>query len=91
MDGRIQDEGAASGRFDVRRVDITDAEAVEAALPGAALLWLESPTNPALEVADRAADAGNEKIAVKSLETYVQLLTPRSRLSTVTPTARACL
>ncbi|GEK81230.1 trans-sulfuration enzyme family protein [Agrococcus baldri] len=48
----LLDEGAASGRFEVRRVDITDGDAVEAALPGAALLWLESPTNPALEVAD---------------------------------------
>lgn len=48
----LLDEGAANSRFEVRRVDITDAEAVEAALPGAALLWLESPTNPALEVAD---------------------------------------
>lgn len=48
----LLDEGAATGRFEVRRVDITDAGAVEAALPGAALLWLESPTNPALELAD---------------------------------------
>ena len=48
----LLDEGAATGRFEVRRVDITDADAVEAALPGAAMLWLESPTNPALEVAD---------------------------------------
>ncbi|MCH1883211.1 PLP-dependent aspartate aminotransferase family protein [Agrococcus sp. ARC_14] len=46
------DEGATSGRFEVRRVDIADAPAVEATLTGAAILWLESPTNPALEVAD---------------------------------------
>ena len=55
----LLDDGARSGRFEVRRVDITDAAAVEAAMPGAAMVWLESPTNPALEVADieRLADA----------------------------------
>jgi cystathionine gamma-synthase len=36
----------------LRRVDVADTDAVAAALPGAALLWLESPTNPLLEVAD---------------------------------------
>ena len=40
------------GRRTVRRVDVADTEAVLAALDGAALLWLESPTNPLLEVAD---------------------------------------
>lgn len=33
-------------------VDITDTAAVIAAARGAALVWLESPTNPALELAD---------------------------------------
>jgi cystathionine gamma-synthase len=33
-------------------VDITDTDAVVAACADAALVWLESPTNPALEVAD---------------------------------------
>ncbi len=44
-----------SGAAVVRRVDVTDTEAVVAALPGADLLWLESPTNPLLEVADLTA------------------------------------
>lgn len=48
----LLDTEAATGRFEVRRVDIADADAVEAALPGAAMVWLESPTNPALEIAD---------------------------------------
>jgi cystathionine gamma-synthase len=39
-------------RLTVRRVDITDTEDVLAALPGAALLWVESPTNPLVGVAD---------------------------------------
>jgi cystathionine gamma-synthase len=38
--------------IEVRYVDVSDTEEVLAALPGTALLWLESPTNPALEVAD---------------------------------------
>lgn len=42
----------ASGRLEVRFVDITNTEEVVAALKGAALLWLESPTNPCLDVAD---------------------------------------
>ncbi|NHA68163.1 trans-sulfuration enzyme family protein [Phycicoccus flavus] len=41
-----------AGAVVVRRVDPTDTAAVTAALPGADLLWLESPTNPLLEVAD---------------------------------------
>ncbi|ROS31157.1 PLP-dependent aspartate aminotransferase family protein [Cellulomonas sp. PhB150] len=33
-------------------VDIDDTDAVLAALPGTSMLWVESPTNPMLEVAD---------------------------------------
>ena len=40
------------GRLRTRLVDITDTEAVVAACDDAALVWFESPTNPALEVAD---------------------------------------
>ncbi len=42
------------GRLRAELVDITDTEAVVAACADAALVWLESPTNPALEVADIA-------------------------------------
>ena len=42
----------ADGSATVRRVDVTDTDTVIAALDGADLLWLESPTNPLLEVAD---------------------------------------
>ena len=44
----------ARGRLKAQLVDITDTEAVVAACADAALVWLESPTNPALEVADIA-------------------------------------
>ena len=40
------------GRLEAVLVDIEDTDAVIAACDDAALVWLESPTNPALEVAD---------------------------------------
>ena len=40
---------------ETRLVDIADTNAVNQALTGADLLWAESPTNPALEVADLPA------------------------------------
>lgn len=45
----------AAGEVVTRHVDIADTEAVIAALDGADLLWVESPTNPMLEVADLPA------------------------------------
>jgi cystathionine gamma-synthase len=39
-------------RLSVRLVDVTDTDGVVQACDDAALLWLESPTNPAMEVAD---------------------------------------
>ena len=40
------------GRLKARLVDVTDTDATVAACEDAALVWLESPTNPALEVVD---------------------------------------
>src|SRR6185312_2443851 len=45
------------GRLGVELVDITDTDAVVAAAGGAAMVWLESPSNPALEIADVTAIA----------------------------------
>ena len=42
----------ASGRLEVRFVDITNTAEVIAAMKGAALVWLESPTNPCLDLAE---------------------------------------
>jgi cystathionine gamma-synthase len=58
-----------AGRLSVRRVDIADTAAVTAACAGAALLWVESPTNPTLEVADlpavvAAGHAAGARVAV---------------------------
>jgi cystathionine gamma-synthase len=57
-----QDE---SGRLDVTGVDITDTEAAIAALDGAHLLWIETPTNPLVGIADLerlAAEASDRGI-----------------------------
>jgi cystathionine gamma-synthase len=56
----------ARGRLTAVLVDITDTEAVVKACEDAALVWLESPTNPALETADVAtiASAAHEAGAV---------------------------
>lgn len=40
--------------LDVRFVDVADTAAVLAALPGADMVWMETPTNPTLDVADLA-------------------------------------
>ena len=48
----------ARGRLRTRLVDIADTAAVVEACADAALLWIESPTNPAMEVADIATLAG---------------------------------
>lgn len=52
------DDLAARAGVDVVRVDIADTAAVLAAVSGpvlASLLWIESPTNPMLEIADTPA------------------------------------
>ena len=45
----------ARGRITAELVDVTDTESVVKACADAALVWVESPTNPALEVADLPA------------------------------------
>jgi len=42
----------ARGRLTSQLVDVSDTQAVVAACADAALVWLESPTNPALELAE---------------------------------------
>ena len=45
-------DGPAHGRWKVSQVDITDTAATKEAAWAADLLWLESPTNPLIDVAD---------------------------------------
>ncbi|MFM7598571.1 MAG: trans-sulfuration enzyme family protein [Actinomycetota bacterium] len=47
----------AVGRIRLRTVDIADTDAVVVAVPGADAVWVESPTNPMLEIADIRAIA----------------------------------
>ena len=47
----------ADGRVVVKLVSVQDAETVAAQCAGASLLWVETPTNPAMEVCDLAAVA----------------------------------
>jgi cystathionine gamma-synthase len=47
----------ADGRVVVKLVSVQDAAMVAAECAGAALLWVETPTNPAMEVCDLAAVA----------------------------------
>jgi cystathionine gamma-synthase len=41
--------------MEVRLVDVADTSAVTEALPGADVVWVETPTNPTLDIADLAA------------------------------------
>ena len=58
------------GQLEVRAVDITDAASVINASVGADVVWLESPTNPTLDVADvpavAAAVRGHATVVVDS-------------------------
>lgn len=53
--GGLLEQLAADGRCTVLRVPVDDTPAVLDALPGAAVLWLESPSNPMMELADLPA------------------------------------
>lgn len=48
----LVDHRAAMLEWTVRRVSVSDTSAVRAAAEGADLVWIESPTNPTIEVAD---------------------------------------
>ena len=51
----------AEGRLEVRFVDIVDTKEVISQLQGAAFLWVESPTNPGLNVAEVEVIIGEAK------------------------------
>ena len=53
--GELLADGKQQGRWAVDRIDLTDTGSVQAAVDGATLLWLETPSNPLLEVADLPA------------------------------------
>jgi cystathionine gamma-synthase len=53
--GDLLADGQQQGRWAVDRVDLTDTASVQAAVAGAELLWLETPSNPLLDIADLPA------------------------------------
>ena len=53
--GELLADAEQQGRWAVDRVDLTDTASVQAAVAGADLLWLETPSNPLLDVADLPA------------------------------------
>jgi cystathionine gamma-synthase len=67
----------ARGRITTHLVDIEDTEAVVAACEDASLVWIESPTNPAMEVADipaitqAAHDAGAHVVVDNTFATPI--------------------
>lgn len=68
---KLLQELAASGRLEVRWVDVSDTTAVEQASAGAQLVWVETPSNPNLEVADvraccAAARSAGARVVVDS-------------------------
>jgi cystathionine gamma-synthase len=50
-------EHQAQGHVELRPVDVTDTEQIAAAAIGADVVWVETPTNPTLDVADLPAIA----------------------------------
>ena len=64
-------ERAAAGRMSLVEADMTDTDAVLGAVDGAALLWVETPTNPLVGVAEldrliEGAHAAGAVVAVDS-------------------------
>ena len=53
--GELLADARQQGRWAVDRVDLTDTTSVQAAVAGADLLWLETPSNPLLDIADLPA------------------------------------
>jgi cystathionine gamma-lyase len=72
--------GVASERLAPRGVDVrlvpTDTEAIVAACPGARMVWIETPSNPALDVCDIAAVAAAAHAAGARLVVDNTLATP---------------
>jgi len=63
-------DAAGRGRLTARLVDVTDTASVLHASEGAQLVWLESPTNPCLDIADIATIAvgAHERGAVVAVD-----------------------
>jgi len=69
-------DAAGRGRLGMRLVDVTDTAGVVAASDGAQMVWLESPTNPSLAIADIAAIAAGAHRAGATVVVDNTLATP---------------
>jgi cystathionine gamma-synthase len=69
-------DAVARGRLMVRSVDTTDTDATVAACDGAHLVWLETPTNPCLDIADLVAISTGAKAHGASVIVDNTLATP---------------
>jgi cystathionine gamma-synthase len=77
---RLLDGHGDSGRLNPAGVDITDTDAVIADLDGADLLWIETPTNPLVGIADLerlAAEASDRGITTVVDNTFATPLLQR--------------
>src|SRR3954471_9707420 len=77
---RLLDAHDESGRLSTSGVDITNTDAAIAALEGADLLWLETPTNPLVGIADLerlAGEAGDRGITTVMDNTFATPLLQR--------------
>jgi cystathionine gamma-synthase len=72
----LMNERVSAGTATFRPVPVADTSAVTAALSGADLVWLESPTNPNLDVADIAAIADAARAACALLAVDNTFSTP---------------
>jgi len=68
--GELLADAKQQGRWAIDRVDLTDTASVQAAVAGADLLWLETPSNPLMDIADLAAlcAAGREAGAIVGVD-----------------------
>jgi cystathionine gamma-synthase len=68
--GELLADACQHGRWAVDRIDLTDTASVQAAVAGADLLWLETPSNPLLEIADLPAlcAAGSQAGAIVAVD-----------------------
>ena len=72
------DERAARYGGTVRRVEVSDTAAILAAAEGADMVWLETPTNPTIEVADLAGvHAGLDGVSLVVDNTFATPLLQR--------------
>ncbi len=66
----------AQWQLELRSIDMTDLEAVRAAVPGAKIVWAETPANPTWEVTDLAAVAAIAKAAGAVFAVDATAMTP---------------